>query len=120
MFESSAATLDRQPPQACDEGRILSGARNALAACRLEEALRIFLAEHQDSVIGSSRVVNPLLDLWDVAREESQEAAEPVEHMLSVLVHRQCTSHDELAKMADRIRQACRPDPPVSASPGSC
>ena len=115
MFESSTATLDRQPPTTCAG----DGPQNAPAASRLEEELQVFLAGHQDSVIGTSRVINSLLDLWDVAKDESQAAAGPVEHMLTVLVKRQCTSHDELARMADQVRQACRPDIDVPVSSGS-
>ncbi|MGO9341364.1 MAG: hypothetical protein ACLP6E_02415 [Acidimicrobiales bacterium] len=80
---------------------------------KLADALEIFLAVHSDSVIGTSRVMNPLLTLWEAAHDVSDAAAEPIERMLTVLVKRQHTSHDELARMVDEVREAVRSDTPA-------
>ena len=77
---------------------------------QLGEVLSAFLSEHHDSVIGTSRVINPLLDLWAVAHEESEEVARPIERMLTVLVNRQHTSGEELARMVGEIEEAARSD----------
>lgn len=86
---------------------------------RLGEALHTFLSEHDDTVIGTSRVINPLLDLWAVAHEKSEAAAKPVEHMLTVLVGRQHTSGKELARMADEVAEAARSDNTVREPSGA-
>ncbi len=82
---------------------------------KLDDVLVSFLAEHDETIIGTSRVMNPLLAVWEAAHDVSDVAAEPVERMLTVLVKRQHTSHDELARMVDAVREAVRSD--VDARP---
>jgi len=66
--------------------------------------LAAFVAAHQDPVISKNRIVNPLLELWDVVQKESPEAALPIERLLSALVGRLHTSGDELARMVEKIQ----------------
>lgn len=74
------------------------------ALYELSEALDAFVAAHNDTVIGTSRVINPLLVLWEAAHRVSEAAAAPVERMLTVLVSRQHTSHVELQRMVDEVK----------------
>jgi hypothetical protein len=76
----------------------------------LDDVLASFLADHSGTVIGASRVMNPLLAVWEAAHTLSETAALPVERMLTVLVKRQHTSHDELARMVDDVREAVQSD----------
>jgi len=68
--------------------------------------LDAFLKAHNDSVIGTSHVINPLLDLWKSVHDESEAAASPIEKMLTALVRRNHTSHKELARMVDEVIKA--------------
>ena len=54
-------------------------------------------------MISKNRIVNPLLELWDVVQKESPEAALPIERLLSALVGRLHTSGDELARMVENV-----------------
>ena len=65
--------------------------------------LDAFLAAHDESVISTSRIINPLLDLWDFVHNESPDAARPIERLLTVLVGRLHTSSAELARMVDDV-----------------
>jgi hypothetical protein len=76
----------------------------------LDDVLASFLTDHNGTVIGRSRVMNPLLAVWEAAHTVSEAAAMPVERMLTVLVKRQHTSHDELSRMVDDVREAVRSD----------
>jgi hypothetical protein len=88
-----------------------------IARRELGEALDAFIAAHDDAVIGISRVINPLLGLWEVAHAVSDAAARPIEEKLTVFVKRQCTSRAELARMTDDVREALRSD---MAEPAPC
>ena len=81
---------------------------------QLREKLDSFLAMHSEPVISRNRIVNPLLELWDVVQHESPQAALPIERLLSALVGRHLTSAGELARMVDdvgrRIPDARTPD----------
>jgi hypothetical protein len=69
----------------------------------LRDQLEAFLAAHQDPVISRNRIINPLLELWDVVQRESPEAALPIERLLSALAGRLHTSADELARMVEEV-----------------
>jgi hypothetical protein len=69
----------------------------------LREKLDSFVAAHQEPVISRNRIINPLLELWDLVQHESPEAALPVERLLSDLVGRHHTSAGELARMVDDV-----------------
>lgn len=103
------------PTNEADQEPIGDGRREAVPG-HLGDILEAFVAEHNDSVIGTSRVINPLLDLWAVVHDESAAAARPVERMLTVLVNRQHTSGEELARMVGEIEEAARSDGPVRES----
>jgi hypothetical protein len=51
-----------------------------------------------------SRVVNPLLQVWSVARDVDAVVAQPVEHLLTVLVGRSITTSDELNQTMTEVR----------------
>ncbi len=68
----------------------------------LEQAIQTFLAGAGTGVISVSRVVNPLLHVWSIARDA--DAAAPVESLLTVLVGRSLTTSDELKETMREVR----------------
>ncbi len=72
----------------------------------LAAALDRFEAKPRDSIMGSRRVIDPLLDLWADTQAEGPEVAGPVERLLTRLVARQYTTPAELDAMTDEIRLA--------------
>ncbi len=114
MFGPSTPSLEQPPVSDRSDGPPDPDAENeprrlgATTPYRLSEASVAFLAAHKDQVIGTSRVLNPLLELWEVAHDVSDEAAGPIERMLTVLVKRQYTSYDELVRMIDEVDVAVR------------
>lgn len=112
--ETESVTLDTEPRPFHDPEGSLAARQHELD--KLTAALETFLAVYSDSVIGRSRVMNPLLTLWEAAHDVSDAAAVPVERMLTVLVKRQHTSHDELERMVEEVREAVRSDRPALAS----
>jgi hypothetical protein len=90
-----------------------------IARRELGEALDAFLAAHDDAVIGISRVINPMLGLWEAAHAVSGAAARPIEEKLTVFVKRQCTSRAELARMTNEVKEALRSDMAEPASFGA-
>lgn len=79
---------------------ILSSSESA--ADDLEQAIQTFLAGAGTGVISVSRVVNPLLHVWSMARDV--DAAAPVESLLTVLVGRSLTTSDELKETMREVR----------------
>ena len=77
----------------------------------LEQAIQAFLAEAGTGVISVSRVVNPLLHVWSIARDV--DAAAPVESLLTVLVGRSLTTSDELEGTMREVRAALASSRPL-------
>ena len=72
------------------------------------EALREQYASHV--AISTSRLLNPLLDLWGMAIEIGPEMAAPIEKLLTVYAGpRDLAVPSELGELVDRLRTA--PDP---------
>jgi len=91
---------DEQP-----EGEVAAGTPSSQAD-DLEAAIQAFLADISSGVVSVSRVVNPLLQVWSVAREVDAEVAVPVEQLLSVLVGRTLTTSKELIDTMTEVRAA--------------
>ncbi|MCU1493926.1 MAG: hypothetical protein JWO62_1690 [Acidimicrobiaceae bacterium] len=73
-------------------------------ADELEQAIQSFLAEMGSGVVSVSRVVNPLLQVWSVARDVDAVVAVPVENLLTVLVGRALTTSQELTDTMTEVR----------------
>jgi len=73
-------------------------------ADELEQAIQAFLAEMGSGVVSVSRVVNPLLQVWSVARDVDAVVAVPVENLLTVLVGRSITTSKELTETMTEVR----------------
>jgi hypothetical protein len=71
----------------------------------LEQRIDDFLGS-RDQVISSSRVIDPLLEIWGLAREVDSSVAVPVERLLTALVGRELTTLDELTSAMDEVRAA--------------
>ncbi len=81
-------------------------------ADELEQAIQAFLAGAGTGVISVSRVVNPLLHVWSIARDV--DAAAPVETLLTVLVGRSLTTSDELNETMREVRAALASSRPLA------
>ena len=73
-------------------------------ADELEHTIQAFLAGVGSGTVSVSRVVNPLLQLWSVARDVDAVVAVPVEHLLTVLVGRALTTSVELGETMAEVR----------------
>jgi hypothetical protein len=71
----------------------------------LERRIEDFLGS-RDQVISSSRVIDPLLEIWGLASEIDPSVAVPVERLLTALVGRELTTLDELTSAMDEVRAA--------------
>lgn len=71
----------------------------------LEENIDTFLASHQ-GVTSASRVISPLLEIWELANALDRSVAEPVEALLTALVTRELTTDKELAGVMGEVRAA--------------
>jgi hypothetical protein len=71
----------------------------------LEQRIEDFLGS-RDQVISASRVIDPLLEIWGLAREVDSSVAVPVERLLTSLVGRELTTLDELTSAMDEVRAA--------------
>jgi len=73
---------------------------------RLIAAAEVLRDEYAHQVaISTSRLVNPLLDLWGMAIEISPETAAPVERLLTVYAGpRELATPSELSELVERIR----------------
>lgn len=78
---------------------------------RLIQAAEMLRDSHADEVaISTSRLLNPLLDLWALASDVSPEAAAPIEALLTVYAGpRELASPAELAELVDRLRRSVDP-----------
>ncbi|HZD66403.1 MAG TPA: hypothetical protein VE152_09915 [Acidimicrobiales bacterium] len=72
----------------------------------LDQEIDSFLGAHTDTAISASRVINPLLDLWQVASAMDPSVAAPVETLLTALVQRELTTPGELQEFMDQMRAA--------------
>lgn len=71
----------------------------------LERKIEDFLGA-RDQVMSASRVIDPLLEIWGLAREVDSSVAVPVERLLTALVGRELTTLDELTSAMDEVRAA--------------
>lgn len=70
----------------------------------LQQGMDAFLSGHQDLAISASRVINPLLELWELAVKVDPAVARPVEDLLRALVGRELTTSQELAATMAEVR----------------
>jgi hypothetical protein len=73
---------------------------------RLEQALGALRASHADGVYSSSRVINPLLDVWSLAEAVDRAPACPIERLLTTLVGRSVTTSAEIFDCIDEVQAA--------------
>lgn len=78
---------------------------------RLLAAAEGLRASHADDVaVSTSRLLNPLLDIWSMANELGPLVAAPVEELLTVYAGpRDLASPSELDELVDRLREASNP-----------
>lgn len=78
---------------------------------RLIEAAEELQDSHAGEVaISTSRLLNPLLDLWAMASEIGPEMAAPIEQLLTVYAGpRDLASPAELTELVERLRNASDP-----------
>lgn len=74
----------------------------------LRDALERFERQFPDECTSAAGVINPLLDLWALAREVGPAVAAPFEQLLSGLVMRGSVRSSELAAVAEAARSAPR------------
>jgi hypothetical protein len=73
----------------------------------LAAAEELRAAHAQEVAVSTSRLLNPLLDLWSLASELGPQVAAPVEELLTVYAGpRDLASPAELKELVDRLRQA--------------
>ncbi len=84
-------------------------------ADELEQAIQEFLAGVGNGTVSVSRVVNPLLQVWSVARDVDAVVAVPVENLLTVLVGRALTTSDELGETMAEVRAALAEAAPLAS-----
>lgn len=83
-------------------------------ADELERAIQAFLADMGSGVVSVSRVVNPLLQVWSVARDVDADVAVPVENLLTVLVGRSLTTSQELTDTMTEVRAVLASTTPLA------
>jgi hypothetical protein len=100
----ASVTMETRAGQATSEER---GGQDAVdqSIQLLEQRIDDFLGS-RDQVISSSRVIDPLLEIWGLAREVDSSVAVPVERLLTALVGRELTTLDELTRTMDEVRAA--------------
>ena len=103
-----AASAPHTPPpqstQIADEiGRAPTSATDNTDVFALEAGIAAFRAAHSSGSFSTSRTVNPLLDLWELAHQVDPTVAVPLESLLSVLVRRSLTTSVELSDTLDRV-----------------
>ena len=76
---------------------------NALA---LDDAVAALEPYMREKMIPTGRVINPLLDVWSVARGIHPTVALPVEGLLTALISRSATTPPELVAALDEVRIA--------------
>jgi hypothetical protein len=84
---------------------VTTGRQELIAAA---ESLR---DTHADQVaLSTSRLLNPLLDLWSMAAEFGPEVSAPIEQLLTVYAGpRELASPAELDELVQRLRNAVDP-----------
>lgn len=103
-------------PQLADVGAFEEPAEGAGShAGELEQAIQGLLAQVGTGVVSVSRVVNPLLQVWSVARDVDAEVAVPVENLLTVLVGRSLTTSDELSETMTEVRAVLAGTSPLAS-----
>ena len=70
---------------------------------QLRFAVGAFLAELKDETVSANRIINPLLNLWQLATETDAAAAAPLEELLSVISQRNLIARGELTEVLDRV-----------------
>lgn len=70
---------------------------------QLRFAVGAFLAELKDDTVSANRIINPLLNLWQLATEVDSAAAAPLEELLSVISQRNLIARSELSNVLDRV-----------------
>lgn len=76
----------------------------------LDAAADLHRAHAADAAISTSRLLNPLLDIWSVASELGPSVAAPVEELLTVYAGpRDLASPSELEELVERLRRASEP-----------
>lgn len=78
---------------------------------RMLDAAEDLRSEHaSDVAISTSRLLNPLLDIWSLAVELGPTVSAPVEELLTVYAGpRDLASPSELEELVDRLRKASEP-----------
>lgn len=78
---------------------------------RMLEAAEELRSEHaSDVAISTSRLLNPLLDIWSLAAELGPAVSAPVEELLTVYAGpRDLASPSELDELIERLRKASEP-----------
>jgi hypothetical protein len=102
-------------PQAIDEALPDTKAAGTSQVDDLEQAIQDFLAHMGSGVVSVSRVVNPLLQVWSVARDVDAVVAVPVENLLTVLVGRALTTSDELTETMTEVRAVLAGTSPLAS-----
>ena len=72
----------------------------------LNQAMDQFQSELRDGVISASRVINPLLGIWQLANDIDHVVAVPIEQLLTALTGREITTPREIAETMDATRAA--------------
>lgn len=72
----------------------------------LNEAMDRFQSAHRDGVVSVSRVINPLLGIWQLANDIDHALAVPIEQLLTALNGREMTTPQEIAATMDATREA--------------
>lgn len=70
----------------------------------LDRALALLMEFTNQSSVAASFIVNPLLSVWDAARDVGTEVSAPVEALLTVAVHRSSIGADEIRGCAMDVR----------------
>ena len=70
---------------------------------QLRFAVSAFLADLNDETVSASRLINPLLNLWQLATSVDPTAAAPLEELLSVVSYRNLIARSELNEVLGRV-----------------
>ena len=93
---------DERPPE--PDGSTSSTFDQRLA--ELDDAIAVLQPHLRETLISTRRIINPLLDVWDVAHSIDPEVSSLVEQLLSTTITRNLITPSELASTLDRIRVA--------------
>lgn len=70
----------------------------------LDESLDRLMAFTSEQLVPASAVINPLLIAWDAAHEVAQEAAVPIEALLTTSVQRVLLDANEIVECVEEVR----------------